>query len=654
MLTAPTEPIDPLSAKSANNTAAAQTAIKREIDNILNSYVGWFDPFSELIQNALDSTDERAAREEMDGYRPQIRILIDVKENTLTVSDNGTGLTREKYEQFLAPSFSFKSGRTRGHKGVGATYLAYGFNSIQIATRTPDYDYVAKMEGARRWLTDPSPASNPLLIHDKAGCSDTEFAKFDRGVSVTVRFDKSTVPGELGWIKAEKVEEWKTILLTKTGLGSILGPSKTSVHIAVRSKSGHWTSVNLAETEYNWPHLVARKSKRLRDVQKRADELHQKMGKDYRMPVAFSGLDCLYDQYTPDELQAAVTLTDEEARTLDDYKPVTYLCFAHSTRIFADYNTSLNVRANVDILKAGIQIAANNMPQGEVIQIPLTRNIGRQNQVHFVAHFENCKSDLGRKGFQKDIISFCESIAKKLIEGPFLKQRHALKAATGAKSDLKRESDIDDWKNDMEAHELKAPLRLTNEHFFLPMKKVAITSEPTREQDVIALFNQLIAGGIIRGLRIMSTNERFTYDGMYKIAFDPPQDHHMFDADNNPLGITPENFQPDAFSSKPKILEYKFSLDGLIEDLDSGEKNAKDLGLVVVWETGSTYKSNYHVLSLLDEDNLSERQYHGVTHVIQNWQTSAREMDMIVLSELIDYLNDREGAMNRQKVKYDG
>src|SRR6476660_7433979 len=92
-----TDPIDPLEAKSAQGTAAAQAAIKREIENILSSYVGWFDPFSELIQNALDSTDERAEFERPD-YKPQIRIIIDVKDNALTVSDNGTGLSKEKYE----------------------------------------------------------------------------------------------------------------------------------------------------------------------------------------------------------------------------------------------------------------------------------------------------------------------------------------------------------------------------------------------------------------------------------------------------------------------------------------------------------------------------------------------------------------------------
>jgi hypothetical protein len=121
--------IDPLEAKSAVTSGAAQAAIKREIENILSSYVGWFDPFAELIQNALDSVDERA-KTASKSYKPSVRIIVDLKENTLSVSDNGTGLTQEKYRQFLAPSFSFKSGKTRGHKGVGATFLAYGYNYI--------------------------------------------------------------------------------------------------------------------------------------------------------------------------------------------------------------------------------------------------------------------------------------------------------------------------------------------------------------------------------------------------------------------------------------------------------------------------------------------------------------------------------------------
>ena len=131
-------PFDPLAAKQATDTEVAINALKKEIDNILSSYVGWYDPFAELIQNALDSVEERD-KEDDKSYTPTIWIKIDILNNQLSVTDNGTGLDKPKFEQFLAPSFSFKSGTTRGHKGVGATYLAYGFNFMQICTISDDY-----------------------------------------------------------------------------------------------------------------------------------------------------------------------------------------------------------------------------------------------------------------------------------------------------------------------------------------------------------------------------------------------------------------------------------------------------------------------------------------------------------------------------------
>ena len=83
-----------------------------------------------------------------------------------------------------------------------------------------------------------------------------------------------------------------------------------------------------------------------------------------------------------------------------------------------------------------------------------------------------------------------------------------------------RELEISEWKKEMLEHEKAQPLVLRSKHFFIPTERVSILSKPTREQDVIALFHQLIAGGVIRGITAMSTNERFTYDGLFKIGFD--------------------------------------------------------------------------------------------------------------------------------------
>ena len=100
-------PFDPLEFKNTKVNDAALGAIKREIENILSSYVGWYDPFCELIQNALDAVEARAANEKSAGtaatYRPRIHIRIDLDDNALTVTDNGIGLDKDKFEQFLGP-----------------------------------------------------------------------------------------------------------------------------------------------------------------------------------------------------------------------------------------------------------------------------------------------------------------------------------------------------------------------------------------------------------------------------------------------------------------------------------------------------------------------------------------------------------------------
>ena len=206
----------------------------------------------------------------------------------------------------------------------------------------------------------------------------------------------------------------------------------------------------------------------------------------------------------------------------------------------------------------------------------------------------------------------------------------------------------------MLSHESQQPLKLQSKHFFLPVERVSITSVPTREQDVIALFHQLIAGGVIRGLNMMSTNERFTYDGLFKITFDLASELYVYDAGTNPLGVPEETAK--ALSGRvtaPRILEYKFSLDGLVEDFDSQDKNIKDIDLCVAWTTGDLYREKYGIVSLLLPENADQRQYHGITHVLVDLETGAKFCDLIILSELIEFLNDAKKTADAQRIKYE-
>ncbi|WP_156449526.1 ATP-binding protein [Caulobacter sp. CCH9-E1] len=638
-------PFDPLEFKNAKISDAALGALKREIGNILSSYVGWYDPFCELIQNALDALEARVALENSagssDNYEPRLSIIIDLKDNALTISDNGIGLDKDKFEQFLAPNFSFKTGNTRGHKGVGATYVAYGFNYMRVSTKVPGYEASGRIVGAKNWVKANSSGGNPKVEPDASPLADNTFNDFDRGVSITVRFDDETHPKRLDWIQAKTAEKWAKILTIKTGLGSIRKDEKIKVEVVVKGDK-ETTKFSLPGTSYLWLHQSPCKKSSVKEVFKAQDDLYKKFGPGRKMPDKYSNLDFLYENWTSNELLdlLGTSLDAEEKSIIERHTPTVSVEFGYTAKLWSKFNESLELRANYRVLNAGIQLAANNMPQGETISIPLTRNIGRQNQLHFLIHFENYSPDMGRKGFHRELTDFARSVSRQISENHLAKLRYLLKANTGVAPDLVREMKISDWKKDMLTHEDSQPLVLKSEHFFLPTERVSITSAPTREQDVIALFHQLIAGGVVRGISVMSTNERFTYDGLFKVAFDLAPNIYVYDEQKNPLGVPEDTaIALNGKVTEPRVLEYKFSLDGLVEDLENQDKNIKDIDLCVVWDVGTTYTERYGITSLLIPENSDQRQFHGVTHVLSDIETGAKHCDLIVLKDLIDFLN---------------
>jgi hypothetical protein len=385
-------------------------------------------------------------------------------------------------------------------------------------------------------------------------------------------------------------------------------------------------------------------------------DLFEKFGDTQKMPDKFKKLDYLWDSWASAEVKAVLDgkLDEEDLAVLEKHKPTVAFEYGYTAKFWSKFNEALGIRANQEILRSGIQLAANNMPQGEVIQVPLVRNIGRQNQVHFLIHFDHYTPDLGRKGFHRELTEFARRVSRALVEGPLSRHRNLLKANSGVAPDLSREMAIASWKAEIVEHEKNNPLNLTSPNFFHPTNSISITSNPTREQDVIALFHEMIAGGVIRGISIMSTNEHSTYDGLFRVTFQlEDEELYRYDSGLNPLGVS-----DDVVSSlhgrvtEPRVLEYKYSLDGLIEDFSDQDKNINDVDLCVAWETGKLYESRYNISSLLSDDNADQRQYHGVTHVLEDLETRGKHCDLIILSELIQRLNAPEDSEAAQTEKY--
>ena len=95
----------------------------------------------------------------------------------------------------------------------------------------------------------------------------------------------------------------------------------------------------------------------------------------------------------------------------------------------------------------------------------------------------------------------------------------------------------------------------------------------------------------------------------------PPFDKFVRSS-TNPLGVDAEHFSnvDEPIMSHVQVLEYKYSLDALIQELDNGQKNAHEIGLAVCWELGERWQASFDILSFLDEENVHHREFHGVTH----------------------------------------
>ncbi|HEV2342193.1 MAG TPA: hypothetical protein VGS15_10390 [Candidatus Acidoferrales bacterium] len=649
---------DPLESVAEHSGELLIAARKREMQNILKSYVGFFDPFAELIQNAMDAVDARK-RELSDSPKKHLVIAVNLKENSITVTDQGIGFKPDQFKTFLCPNISFKDGQlTRGRKGVGATYLAYGFNRLELMTKTPDFNMRAEIREGRKWLEDAKGIITRPKVTELEGSMPTLQA-VDRGSSFTLWVGgENTRPKDLSWIGASDAEQWRTVLLLKTPLGHIDldSPQKNEItfDLHVTDASGNETVLTKQPARYTYPHTVISGGIDLRDVTAEQQKRIEKGLDPSKLPDRFKAQNAIYGVWkTVDILKFFPSTDDAEVRALvERFSIQAYGYFCYSTKVWDQFNDKVaRLRKGKRILlRGGLQLASDGMPQGDLLVIPLTSNIGYQNQSHVIVHFKKADPDLGRKGFQPELREAAEQISVAIVNN-LKKWRHLLKKDSGAAPSIIDEGKLDIWIQQQRQHETTSPLLIKNPNFFLPQKEVAITSTPQSEQDVVVLFNQLLAGGVIRGIKLMSTSSHEQYDGIYKYSVKKPFEHHLFDRTSNPLGVKNIDFTED-YSSKPYVLEYKHNVDGLIQEFESQEKQESDINLVVSWDTGDEWKKRYTVTSLLDEDNIQHRPFHGVTHIFRDQNSGDVRFFGIILSELIDCLNDFESSQESQRDKY--
>ncbi len=656
----PFESWDPLKSTAGADPGILISAQRREISNILRSYTGYYDLFAELLQNSLDAVEKRLIDAPAD-FQGTIWVRIDLKAHTVEVTDNGCGMDIQQLRQFLRPNFSFKSGAmTRGSKGVGATYLGYGFNSLQISSRQGGKSYSGHIENGRKWVDDiTGTVARPKIVQ----CPPQEgpFADLDQGTSISIRLSGDNIrPRNLAWYQATTAEQWLALLRIMTPVGGIHldnSPApKVQVKVSVANQEGVETSASMNHPEYLFPHLLAARSGSIIDYL-RDQEKKLAAGADLsKVPAKFQKLNGLWGQWSAPELLGEVPANcpiqlrlDTDERELAKAAGISiYVYLAFSTDFWDTINdTLLNLRKGARVLHGGLQLATRHMPQGIPLTIPMTNNIGFQNLAHVIIHFDHAEPDLGRKGFQPEYVHLAEKIAVSAVTA-FRRRYHLLRKPGGAKI-FNDELKIDQWIKEQEKHENDHALIIKGAGLFMPTEELPIRSEPLVEQDVVALFNQMLSSGLVRGVQLIASSQFNQYDGLYRVRMEKPFDKYIR-ATDNPLGIDKEFFSgQEALVSKVKVLEYKYTLDGLIEELQSGVKDVNDIGLAVAWEMGTKWREMFDVTCLLDDDVTHHRQIHGTTHSFAHSVSGAHAFEAIILHDLVRYLADPVVEVARQR-----
>lgn len=211
----------------------------------------------------------------------------------------------------------------------------------------------------------------------------------------------------LPWLQASSAKQWLDILRIKTPIGGVyLSATKRSVNpeilVRVIDLAGTITTESGRNVDYYYPHElpILRKHKSLHEIEEAIKSIQgDPATRLQRLPDSFRRLDSVYEVWTSAEILQDRVLSrnlDEDAKVLiEKHKVVLYGCFLSTATSWTTFQKEvLRVRPTAVLLRGGLQLASDYMPQGDLLVIPLTSTIGYQANTHIIVHLEDGNPDV--------------------------------------------------------------------------------------------------------------------------------------------------------------------------------------------------------------------------------------------------------------------
>jgi hypothetical protein len=155
---------------------------------------------------------------------------------------------------------------------------------------------------------------------------------------------------------------------------------------------------------------------------------------------------------------------------------------------------------------------------------------------------------------------------------------------------------------------------------------------PQEEQEVIALFMELVGMEKICGYYLMMLSGYDQYDGLFEYILKCTEDT-VYHKKHRPFGVLEESFQDGERIYKKLLVEFKLELDSIYDDVRHNKKDLKEIDLIICWD------ANVEKIQTLGDELIEiderERFLEGVTHKLKSSYT-ADEIPVICLKVFLD------------------
>lgn len=585
----------------------SESAIRKEIRGIRDSYHHYWDLLAELLQNSRDAIN----RKKTTGVNGPffIHLEIDAGSNTVTILDNGIGIPEEKLHEMLAPGGGDKdgSGNEVGEKGVGLTYAVFSGNNFSIESRVANSNAVGgKVSSAQNWLNDLPGSARPEFLSDSNISNKSRVFSFpptETGTPPAVypleSYTKITVgnitpPESDTNIFLLTAQQLKVLIQTRTAVGV----TSRLTNPGVALEFDFYLTLNLAsgkteekiEACYLTPHeLVTSNSRISLDIVRDAF-----VSRDSVAKRKFIGSKAVF----------STTKVDIDGWIIDVYG----VMFPDNGTFKQLSSSALGLMSEDEeesegaaLFQSGIYVGTKGMPTGMKIE---PKSGGR-----YPAYYKRCfffvespslKFDLGRKSLHYKYVKRLQTAVARLFakfEDVALFQGDSRAVPSEAnKSRMQRKLELqEEWNT---ARGLADLGESAIQYAKIPNNQ---------EAAVAAVFHELIGANILKGYKTLKTGYGARYDA-----------HAVC---TSTTGDTVE-----------AVIEFKHDLEVLIKDLEEEKKNFSEISLLVAWDADEQKLKN----SGFDLEAISEGFFFGATHTVAAPVAGIDPIEVILLRTFLD------------------